>query len=536
MDIKINSQNVANIEGERVVQRIAAGALGTKKIEFSFPIVDIQTYWTPSLRHPAWKLGWYIEARSASFSNSPFISFFNLDGQNRMTFGVTCQNDDVIINAKMNQEKCTYDVTIEIAVTEDTKDFDLVIDRRDCNWQQTVADFRQQLIAGDIAFPEEAWKPVYCTWYAVHAEVNEKWVEENAPIAAELGFKTWIIDDGWCFDDMKRVSPSTMPTWYENVGTWEISKAKFPNFDEHVKKMHKLGLKYLLWVAPYLVGTKSNFREKFEDALLPGVHEGCQRVEVRRKDALDDMKNRLVSLMKNHDIDGLKIDFLDDPPVSMETPRGQKAIAFVKSVTDDMRAVKKDALVEFRQSYATPAMMPYATQFRAGDVPFDFIDNFQEIVQIRMIMGDHVPVHADPMYWAKNELPSNIARHFIAAIAGVPMLSMDLVNLTEMERKITTFWLKFYDEHIPFFQAAHWTCSNTIGHYAFLKATLGNEDVLFLADKNYLPVELKPGRRCTVLNLTSSAIAVDGIDHAWNPDGTPAIGEIPSGGGAVMKG
>ena len=61
-------------------------------------------------------------------------------------------------------------------------------------------------------FPEGAWEPVFCTWYAVHAAVTQDWVEKNAEVASRLGFRTLIIDDGWCFDVMKRVSPETIST------------------------------------------------------------------------------------------------------------------------------------------------------------------------------------------------------------------------------------------------------------------------------------------------------------------------------------
>ena len=59
------------------------------------------------------------------------------------------------------------------------------------------------------SYPDDAWMPVYCTWYAVHAAVEKQWLEEHVDTAAAMGFGTFIVDDGWCFDDMKRVTPQT---------------------------------------------------------------------------------------------------------------------------------------------------------------------------------------------------------------------------------------------------------------------------------------------------------------------------------------
>ena len=138
--------------------------------------------------------------------------------------------------------------------------------------------------------------------------------------------------------------------------------------------------------------------------------------------------NQVEKLMPVYGIDGLKIDFLDQIYPDQENPRSNNCQDFTAEITRRIRQHKPEALIEFRQAYTTPQMLSYGTQFRARDCPFDFLLNFRRIAQIRIALGDGIPVHADPAYWPSTELPVNIARHFIAMMAGVPMLSIDLIK------------------------------------------------------------------------------------------------------------
>ena len=45
--------------------------------------------------------------------------------------------------------------------------------------------------------PPYVYEPVFCTWYAVHQELHQNWLEKTALEAYKLGYKTLIVDDGW---------------------------------------------------------------------------------------------------------------------------------------------------------------------------------------------------------------------------------------------------------------------------------------------------------------------------------------------------
>jgi hypothetical protein len=116
-----------------------------------------------------------------------------------------------------------------------------------------------------------------------------------------------------------------------------------------------------------------------------------------------------------------------------------------------LRRLRPDGVFEFRQDYATPVTASLATQFRAGDVPFEWLDNILRIAQIRLTMGDGVPIHSDPVFWAESETDANIDRHFMAAMAGVPMLSADLGGMPHSRRETVKKWIRFYKEKVAKF-------------------------------------------------------------------------------------
>ncbi len=512
------------------------GSSGKFVCRLSVPILDMHGYWTPELRIPAQKIVWNIKATSAGQRDFPFLTFFNSANLNRFAIGTTNLVDDTEITARMNQENCTYDITLTVALTENSTGFDLIIDQREQSWTQTLADWRNQLALPPNNFPSGAWEPVYCTWYAVHAAVTQDWVEKNAEIASALGFKTLIIDDGWCFDEMKRVSPETIGSWYELIGDWQMSESKFPDFDAHRKRVQAMGMQYVLWVTPFLIGVKSELFQQIKDCVYPEYNEGCHVFDSSNAAAAQKIHTLLQNVMVKYRLDGLKIDFLDYILPDVNSPRGNVTTEFIAGLTRSIREAKPDALIEFRQSYATPGMLQYATQFRAGDVPFDFIDNFNRLCQIRISIGDNVPVHADPMYWHPRESMVNISRHLIASLVGVPMLSMDLLKLSDMEKAVLNFWLKFYNTHRQTLNHGTWEIHYRNGSVAYAMAKSADDCVIIVNESRSLESALqKSSGTAYICNLSADEILLDGAS-SFSGDGTMAAdGTVPAGGMGVYK-
>ena len=476
----------------------AAGSRETKTVDpagddavtvsFEVPISDIQQMWTPDLKQPFQDRKWWIFKDSAPQCDMPYLAFFNMAEENRFSFGSESLEWDNQIESKIDQERCVYRVKLTVVAGPKGKlrPFKVTFDRRPVAWTRALADWRDALAYPKGKYPEAAWRPVYCSWYAVHAAVTQDWTERTAAIAADLGFGTFILDDGWSYDEMKRVNPDTIKTWYRDVGQWTaFSKAKFPDFKAHRERMRKLGLKYIVWVAPYFLGTRSPAFAKWGYDKHPFTEpfEGNSLTDVANGRMMESVTEQLVTLLKTADLDGLKIDFLDYIKPSIKDPRGAASLVYIEDLMRRLREVKPDGIFEYRQSYATPIMAHLGTQFRAGDVPFEWLSNLMRIVQIRLTIGDRVPVHADPIYWSVTETDDNVDRHFMAAMAGVPMLSMDLEKMSPARRATVRAWLAYYAKHVEkFHRGGTWDAAYRNGGLAYFISRLGDESLVIVND------------------------------------------------------
>lgn len=521
-----------------ITSEMLAQAGGKLTLRCSVPIVDIHGYWHSELFRPVMMLAWQISLAGAGNRNTPFLTFFNQDSVNVFSIWLTDLIDDFEISASMNQEKCSYDIKIEIAITSETAGFETGIDTRNIPWNQAFAAFREEVVPVIPAYPAGAWLPVYCTWYAVHAALSMEYLERETRDAARLGFGTFIIDDGWSFADMKRVSPDTSHNWYENIGEWSVCEEKLPGFKAHVKRSQELGLNYLVWVAPFFIGRKNkyfNSAHKFlsEDAA------GRKIIDAEDQELADYSLHQIIKLFEDYGLDGVKVDFLADIRSDVNAPHGRSAYCYIQKLVSGLRSIKADALIEFRQVYSTPATLGLATQFRATDTPFDFVENFHRIAQLRVILGDRVPVHADPAYWNIDESEINVARHLISSMAGVPMVSIDLKQLPESHRKLLKYYLSYYRENIEIFSKGHWEIEYEYSRVAYMKVTYGSREIIFLASKAYFSEAVEPvcTKHITVFNLDGSEINLPLHWNAFTLSGAPVKGNaIPVAGMGIVTG
>ncbi len=517
------------------VWRVCPGRLATV-IRFRVPIRDVQGWWAPSLRQPSFKLDWRIEANTAPHRDAPFIAFINQRGQNRCAAGLAGPVGDVRIQALMDQSTATYAVEFTVAAMEDGASFDLVVDETERPWDECLGQFLAAA-APCPSFPPAAWQPVYCTWYARHAAVSAAWVERAALAASRLGFRTMIVDDGWCIDADKRVSPQTITDWYADIGDWRPSPRKFPDMPGHVRAVQDMGMSYMLWVAPLMLGVRSKAHAALRGACFDDETEGYRVLDPQRGEESEAVIRRMAELMKDNGLDGLKVDFLDAVPATLEAGRGHAMRRFMTRLAHAIRAVKPDALIEYRQRYNGPQALPCATQFRAGDVPFDFLDNLHRIAQVRLAVGSRVPVHADPAFWRADETEDNIARHMICAMAGVPMLSMDLDQTPPGAAEAVRRWNGFYLEHLVTWRQGDWTVRYGLGPMESIACSTAAETIAIVTTPAAMPALLEQARGSLwVLNVSAQFIpgpfrqTVDALRRPASP------GRVPPAGMGIVSG
>jgi hypothetical protein len=147
------------------------------------------------------------------------------------------------------------------------------------------------------------------------------------------------------------------------------------------------------------------------------------------------------------------------------------------------------------------------------------------IAQIRLAVGDGVPVHADPIFWSQHETKDNIARHFMAAMAGVPMLSMDLERLPTWQKDEVAKWMRIYSQRIePFQKQGRWNMVYRNGSLSYMTSILGEDALVLVVDSGASLKSLDfalVGKRTIIMNLGYAPVSIRGTQVA------PAQAVIP---------
>jgi len=518
-------------------------ALQNLKITFDLPIVDIHGTWN-SMANPTsvQKLEWRLSATRRWFGDPmqaqpvaanrgvPLILLLNRSGQSRWAIGALDQYNETRIAARMDEQKGLYAFQIEkLPLPQASPSFGsspprkpqcqliipttcyeeyIYLSRRQEQWFEAIQTYTQ--VHDEITgfsrppVPDAAWEPVFCTWYGIHKAVTPEWTEHNAQVAAELGFHTLIMDDGWFTEQAQ---------WgdYRYAGDWEPVASKFPDFAAHVRRVQALGMRYLLWVAPFMVGTASQAAGDMAEHLLPREFLGFRSLCPRNPQAREHVQRTLLRLMNDYGIDGFKLDFIDAVdltpcPLDHEhdyPTEGQGIHEALCDIYQALRGRKPGVLIEFRQSYANLAMRDCATMYRAGDVPLDFDSNRWNITMARAVSGG-IPVHFDPAYWHPQESPQNVARHMLNSIFSVPMLSLDFDRVPDAHLRIVEAWMGFYRTHQSLLTQGRFRPVMANGHLPALHISWDDRTVLGVFSDALPPIHLpSETRELYILNGTN---------------------------------
>ena len=356
--------------------------------------------------------------------------------------------------------------------------------------------------------PPAAFDPLYSSWYSFHQDVFAKPLEEELEIAARLGMKTVILDDGWQTDDTGR--------GYAFCGDWEVSRRRFPDMAAHVKKVHDLGMKYMVWYSVPFVGLKSANYAKFKGKYLfdevPG--QGAAVLDPRFPEVRAFLVETYVKAVKAWDIDGLKLDFIDSfglpatgDPAEKENYAGRDVYSVSEAIDRLMReiraalvAVKSDILLEFRQSYVGPGVRQVGNMLRVGDCPGDMRRNRFAIANLRLVSGG-TAVHSDMLEWNFAETPASAARYVINSMFGVVQYSLMLRSAPLEHREMIEKWIRFSQEHRQTLLHGTFTPRHPELQYPVIEAESDEERIIGLYDDGRV-LEIPDAKKTIVMNAS----------------------------------
>ena len=529
---------------------------GEVKLEWYVPMLGFMYRWSPL----CWSSrsispNWCGRRSSMLASNAPMECIYDGKGVNSYTFAVSECAKNIYFGTGVVEENGNMHVIVKMALKQYTAknnmSFSVRVDTRKIPMNEAVwavADWwANDLGMTPANVPDAAREPAYSFWYSYHQNLTDHDVEEECKRAKDLGFNVCIVDDGWQTDDNNR--------GYAFCGDWKPAVAKMGDMAAHVKRVHDIGLKYVLWYSVPYMGHKSEHYAEFEHMKLKDdSHLETCILDPRYKKVREYLKGIYIKALREWDLDGFKLDFIDQwndygtiAPYNegMDIPSLHDAVdAFMTDVISSLKAIKPDILLEFRQCYIGPLMRKYGNMFRVGDCPNDYTKNRVGVLDLRMHLGNSA-VHSDMLMWNENESPEYAAIQIIGIMFGVMQYSAKLENISAPMKKMSKFWLDFLKEHkkllteapvVPYepellYTWAKSTCDNecAVGVYSIDKCVKPDAvDKIYIANgvaSERVLIELRGSYNVIIKNCYGDTI------HQFKKDfdGITAI-EVPVGG------
>lgn len=484
--------NGANVQNIRITPKEEAPGLWMYQVDVSFkdptvpgkvqilwhePISGLTQVWCP-IGSRAWMLTQWWNARVNSSRlafGAPVMSLFWQGGQNYRTVALSEAELPASIRAAANdyEEKDLLDLSVTLFEKnppgQKEYTFRLRIDERPMTMVETVGEVSlwwQQLYPKKKECSPWAEVPLYSSWYNCHQNPTQERLEKDLELAAEAGFRSMIIDDGWSYDD-----PAS--GGYSECGTWEIALSKFPDFKGFMARAHALGIKVMLWFSVPFVGWNNPDFERWKDKLLDkgeNFHAGV--LDPRYPDVRKYIVDTYKVIVEKYDLDGLKLDFIDSFYCeSVELKPGMDCAAvedginrLLQEIDDALMPDRPEFMMEYRQNYTGPSITRYGDMLRVGDCAYDPITNRIGILDLRTL-NYPLAVHADMFIWSRNEDPAVCARMLQNTLFSVPQISIMLHEAPESHRQVIGRYVHYWDSHRALLVHGKLTAMNPEANY-----------------------------------------------------------------------
>ncbi|MFF0340602.1 glycoside hydrolase family 36 protein [Kribbella sp. NPDC004875] len=423
---------------------------GPVTLRWTWPAEDAVTLWRAtqgSRRELPTDWGSHREVRSVR--SAPVASLVDARDRSIATISLSSSVRRCDFAVGVNEE--TAEQLIELTVTDvEGGSFALRIDTRTQHFADALrgvtADWTAELGDRIARVPPVAREAMYSTWYSDHQHVSAESVERHARAGAAYGTKAVIVDDGWQTDDTRR--------GYAYCGDWEPTGETFPDMAGHVRRVHELGQLYVLWLAPPLMGAHSKAWARLKDRTLGQADANVRVLDPRYREVRDHLLECAIRPVRDWGVDGLKIDFIDswardDVPAAPDADCesvDEGVELLLQAIADELKRLRPEVLIEFRQDYVHPRLWQFGTFLRAGDCALDPVENRVRTIDCRLLAGDRA-VHSDMLMWSPSASVENVAQQFIGALFSTAQVSMELDALPPEHEQVVRYWLGFLNDH-----------------------------------------------------------------------------------------
>jgi len=454
--------DISKIEKDLEILRISLSSIKPAEpspfsLKWSMPSHNIAGFWSVTTGYqktvnPSWGPS---RVSSMLARSAPVFALFGHDDLNQLNVAVSDALNTIKMSCGLMEEDGKIYNQIDFFTEKHKKlkqyQVEIRFDKRSITFSKALQEVPKWWTTfpgyKSAQVPKIAKMPMYSTWYSYHQNVSDVALLKEARVARELGFNAIIVDDGWQTLDSNR--------GYAYTGDWQPER--MPGMKKFVDELHKMDMKTLLWYAVPFMGEKAQNFERFKGKYLRYWNgQGAYVLDPRYPDVREYIINIYKKAIQDWNLDGFKLDFIArfiaDNKTVLEMADGRD-FASVNEATDrlmsdimiELRKVKQDIMIEFRQPYIGPLMRKYGNIFRVGDCPNIAVTNRVGAVDLRLLSGN-TAIHSDMIMWHYGESVEIAALQFLNILFSVPQVSVRLDDIPkdhfEMIKFLTSYWNK----------------------------------------------------------------------------------------------
>lgn len=479
--------------------REEAAELEALSLEWCLPAHNIKGVWsTNALHEKRLRADWEAPTVKSRVSvDAPVICLYGHQDENVQTFACSDVINTLVLEAPVREEDnliyCRVRFfTEKMPATNEYEAF-IRIETGGAHFGESLKSVGAWWAEMDHLVPmptaEAAKIPLYSTWYAYHQSMTEEGLLRESEQALTLGYNLIIIDDGWQTMDTNR--------GYDYTGDW--APDRFPEMAQFVERMHGIGMKVMLWFSVPFCGVKSKAYQRFKGKFLTENHRWAPVFDPRYLDVREYLIEIYVQALQKYNLDGFKLDFIDDFKVYPETELtldNGRDYASVNEAVDRLMgdvaarllAIKPNILIEFRQKYIGPAMRKYGNMFRAFDCPNDSLTNRIRTTDVKLLCGN-TAVHSDMFTWHYDEPVELSALQITSILFSVPQLSVRLAEISTQDRKMIRFYTQYWLRQRSVLLEGHFVASLPSANYPILSSSNGDQIIYGIYDNMTLSVD-----------------------------------------------
>lgn len=520
--------------GDRL-QCIIAASDEPVQVLIEVPLGGAAAFWRPSagyeLRLPP---DWGGRADVSGILRAPLGVLHDQEGHASAGFAIEPAESAVSLRYGVSEESAAFMVQFALAPAAHVRR--VVIDLSGGELFDTVARLRQEVqTVAPHRVASLADEPVYSTWYSFHDALDAESILEEARLAKQLGFGCLFLDYGW-----QRLGDSR---YFDGCGDWVADETKFPDLAATVREIQALGLGVVLWVAPLLLGDRSDaFASLGEGAPHRNPNLRAHILDPRRPEVREHVIRAFTRLVEELGVDGLKIDFIDAASVYAApgdvAAHGEIAAA-ASRMLDDLRTATDalgypDLIFEYREPYVGLGLAASGDVIRAEDCPGDFIANRRATIDLR-VFDTGQRVHSDMMMWDPELSAPLVAVALSNATFSVPQISMRLTQMAPESREHIAAWVSAWREVRDVALRGRLVGLRPQLHYPSATAVRGDASLSVVWSSDSIVSVPPDARRAVVVNGTTSTrlsvrlerpATVQVLDHLGE---TVATGALPFG-------